>query len=888
VELLEREAERGAVEAALDESRAAGRVIVVAGEAGIGKTALVATVCIPAPERRVLWGACDPLVTPRPLGPFWDVARAIGDGGLLALLRAGAPREEMLAAVLEQLAGERPGISPAVLVVEDLHWADDASLDLVALLARRLARGCLVLTCRSEGLGDRPQVRRVLASLPPDRVRRIELAPLSPDAVALLHERSGRTVHDLHALSGGNPFLVTETLSAPRPADGGEVPVTVRDALAQRLAALSATARDVVEIAAVIPGVAELDLLERASGAPAGSIDASVDAGILEVAGPALRFRHELARRAVADELPPLRRRALERRVLAALEAAGDADPARLAHHARRCGDVDAISRLAPLAAAAASAAGGHRHALEHWEVALSVADGADAGPTLRALEGVAVEAYLCGRGERALEARRALLERHEAAGDALRAGDDLRWLSRVLWWSGRGEEAEAVGDRSIAVLEPFADSRELAMALSGRSQLAMNAERDDEAIALGERAAALGRRLGDAETIAHALTNVGTALIGRPENERGRALLHEAHELAARAGLDDHAARALVNLASCTAVRRRDDGRVFADLERALAFTRERDLDGYVQYVLGVRACVQLLRGAWVAAEADARAALEHREQTGVTQCPALIALGRLHARRGEPQAGPTLQHAWRLAQTTGELQRLAPAAASIAEHAWLEADPAAIVAAVSPVYALALARGHAWARGELAFWLWRAGALTDAPGDVVEPYARAIAGDARGAAAAWTAMGFPFEAADALTDGDGADRLQALAVLDGFGATRTATVVRRRLRSDGMRRIPRGPRPASRRGPAGLTPRQLDVLELVGAGATNAEIAQRLVISPKTVDHHVSAVLAKLGVASRREAAAAAARLSAPADGAPRSPRWGAPPDVARPPRT
>jgi DNA-binding CsgD family transcriptional regulator len=609
----------------------------------------------------------------------------------------------------------------------------------------------------------------------------------------------------------------------------------------------------VVELAAVIPGPAELWLLDH----DAAAIDECIAAGLLTLDGEALAFRHDLARRAVEDAISPVRRRELDRRVLETLEAAGGADPARLVHHARRAGDAAAIRRLAPEAARAASAARGHRQALEHWEAALEA--GADA------LEGVAYEAYLCGRMDRALEARRALLERHEAAGEALRAGDELRWISRLLWWSGRGAEAEAALDRSIELLEAFPESRRLAMALSARSQLAMLAERNEEAIALGTRAVALARRLGDDETVAHGLTNVGTALVGSTGVERGRALLEEAHALAAAGGHDDHAARALVNLSTATLVRCRDDPRGGEDVERALRFARERELDGYVQYLLGVRANVGLLRGEWHVAEADARASLGLGERPGVSLCPALIALGRLQARRGEPQAGETLDDAWRLAVASQELQRLAPAAAARAEHAWLDGDLERTAAAVREAHELAVARGDPWARAELACWLARAGEPARAYDDDPEPYARALAGDWLGAASAWARIGFPYERADALSEAAGEPaRLEALAVFDQLGAARSALNLRRRLRAAGVRRIPRGPRAVSRGAPAGLTPRESEVLELVIEGATNAEIARALVIAPKTVDHHVSSVLSKLNVTSRREAGAAVARLT------------------------
>jgi len=843
VELLERDGEREALEAAIAESRVAGRVVVVSGEAGIGKTALVSSL---AEAHRVLWGACDPLITPRPMGPLRDVARQAG--GPLAEAVDGS-REDLLSAVLDELR------APAALVVEDLHWADDATLDFIALLGRRLprSRGCLILTCRRE---LRPEARRVLAALPRECVRTVEPEALSAQAVALLAERAGRDASDLYATSGGNPFFVTEVLAAPA---GDHVPASVRDAVAMRAAAAGPEARAVAELVAVFPGPADLALVVPLARADAAAIDRCVETGLLQLRGDALAFRHDLARRAVEDGLSPLRRRELNARVLRVLEATGE-DAARLVHHARHAGDAEAIRRLAPAAARAAAAAGGHRQALEHWEAAL------EAGGETEALEGVAVEAYMCGRHDRALEARRELLVRHEAAGDPLRAGDDLRWLARLEWWAGDGSAAAEAADRAVALLEAFPDSRELGMALSARSQLAMLSERHDEAIELGTRAERLARRIGDRETVAHALTNVGTTLLNENRDGRGRAFLEEAFAIAIEAGYDEHAARALVNIASSVLTRRPDDPSVAEDIERALRFARERELDGYVQYLLGMRANLLRLSGRWDAAETDARASLGLGEHIGVSLCPALVALGRLQARRGDPEAGATLAEAWRRAVSTKELQRLGPTAAARAEHAWLDGDLDAVAVIARPAYDMAAELGDAWTRAELGHWLHRAGAaVRAAPGDP-DGYALAIGGDWRGAAAAWEARGFPYEAADALSDADDPDvRLEALARFEAIGALRSAANLRRRLRAAGVKRIPRGPRAASRAGPAGLTPRETEVLELIVRGATNAEIARELVIAPKTVDHHVSAVLGKLGVGSRREAGAAAERLVA-----------------------
>ena len=467
-----------------------------------------------AREVRALYGACDPLGVPRPLGPIHDVARA-ATGPLAGALESGA-REPVLDALLETLGARRP----TAIVVEDVHWADDATLDLLTLLARRLpaARGCLILTCRSDALAERPDVRRALGALPRTALDRIEPAPFSAPAVESLARHAERDAAGLHAVTGGNPFFVTEALAAPP----GRVPGSVREAVMLRVSSLPKDAREVVELVSVVPGRAELWLLPEVS---TGAVDACVAAGMLALQGDAVAFRHDLARRAVEEAIGPLWRRQLNANVLRALEARPGADAARLAHHAGGAGDADAIRRWAPAAARSAAAAGGHRGALAHWEAALAAAGGDDS----EALEGVAVEAYLCGRPERALEARRAVLALHEAAGDPLGTGASLRWLSRLLWWTGQGEEAAVAGERAIALLETLPPGSELAMALSGQAQLAMTADRGVEAIALGTRAIELARKLGDRATLAHALTNVGTVRVGRAEHEHGREQLEEA-----------------------------------------------------------------------------------------------------------------------------------------------------------------------------------------------------------------------------------------------------------------------------------------------------------------------------------------------------------------------
>jgi len=861
IDLLERASMLEELSDVLAATAAGGRVVLLAGEAGIGKSALVKRFTErQSADARFLLGACDPLLTPRALGPLHDIAPQTG-GRLAELLASGGPREAVFAAFLDQLA--RPP-QPRVVVVEDAHWADEATLDLLVFLGRRLERtpAMLIVTYRDDELGADHPLRGVLGALPQGVVHRMRPRPLSEAAVAELARRAGRPAAGLRGLTGGNPLLVTEVLAA---GDAG-VPMTVRDLVLARLAGLPANAQEVVRLVAVVPTRAELWLLEEALGPEPAAVERCVAAGLLVVGEEAVGFRHELLRQAVEGALSTLGRHQLHRRILRVLsEAQGrGVDIARLVHHARQADDAEAVLRYAPAAARQAAAVSAHREAVEHYRAALPHADRLPPPVRAELLEGYSFQAYLSGLAQEALEARQAALRIREAEGSSSeQLGESLRWLSRLSWWAGRRAEAEAAAARAIAVLERDEPGHQLAMAYSNQAQLDMLAYRTEAALAWGSRAIELARRLGDHEALTHALTNIGTArLLGGDPG--GRVELEQGFQVAVATGLEDHAARALVNLAS-VALDFRDYRHAREHLDRALAFTVQHDLAGNAQYMLGMRARLRLEQGDWAGAEQDARAALAELEQRrqGPRAVDALVALGLLQARRGDPDANGTLEEAAARALPTGELQWIGLVAAARAEDAWLHGalDRTATEAAMG--YALALRAGHPWFAGELACWLWRAGALPEVPAVAAEPYRLLLAGDWRAAADAWQALGCPYEQAQALALGDEEAYLQALGLLDGLGARRTARRLRRQLRRRGNLRIPRGPNRATAANPAGLTGRQVEVLRLLAEGLTDAEIAVRLSLSAKTVGHHVSALLAKLGVGSRRQAAAAARRL-------------------------
>ena len=681
--------------------------------------------------------------------------------------------------------------------------------------------------------------------------------------MAELGRRAGRPTAGLRALTGGNPLLVTEVLAA---ADTG-VPPTIRDLVLARLAGLAADAQEVVRLVAVVPTRTELWLLERALGPPAAAVEACLAGGLL-VAGPdAVGFRHELLRRAVEGSLSALARRELNRRVLEVLAGAPEeaVDVARLAHHAREAGEVEAVLRYAPEAARQAAAVAAHREAAGHYRAALANADRLPAEARADLLEGLSVEAYLSGLAAEAVSARTAAVALREADGDLERVGEGLRWLSRLHWWDDSRQAAEAAAARAVAVLETLSPGHQLAMAYSHQAQLDMLANRLEPALAWAGRALELARRLDDRETLTHALTNIGSVRL-HDEDQGGRADLEEAFAVAEAAGFEDHAARALVNLATVPLEVRRY-GHAHQDLERAITFAKTHDLTGYVEHLLGNRARLRLEQGDWAGAERDAQAALAERVHTSIRVVEALTVLGLLQARRGDPAAAATLQEATERAFATSELQWLVPVAAARAEHAWLDGDDGRAAEEADRVLALATGVGQRWYAGELALWLRLAGAPPREPVAVAEPYRLLLAGDWRASADAWRELGCPYHRALALGCGDRDEALlEALSLLDGLGARQTAQRLRRQLRQRGNLRVPRGPTRATAANPAGLTDRQVEVLGLLAQGLSNPEIAARLSLSAKTVEHHVSALLAKLGAGSRREAAAAARRLGIP----------------------
>ena len=831
-----------------------GIVALIAGEAGIGKTTLLQQFARQQRKvPRVLWGACDALFTPHPLAPLHDIARQV-QKGLLAAITAG-DRDAIFNAALDEL--ERG--PPALVVLEDMHWADEATLDLLKFLGRRIqrTRSLLVVTYRDDEVGTRHPLRFVIGELPRAHVRRQRLDALSESAVAELATRAGRSAAGLHSATGGNPFFITEVLAT----GAGAVPVTVRDAVLARALRLAPAAREIAELVSLIPGRTEDWLLEEALHPDEAGIEGCLDIGMIRGEDGSLAFRHELARRALEDSIPQTRQRDLHAKVLAILSGRQGISSARLAHHADCSRNADEVLRHAPAAAAQAVAVGSHSEAASHYRVALRYAGDLAGEDRARLHELLAYECYLTDQIGPAAEARQVALEVWRASGDKLREGDSLRWLSRLNWFLGRRAEADQYAAEAVAALEPLPAGPELAMAYSNCSQLAMLRGDVDAAVDWAERAIRIAEPGGFMEILSHALNNLGTAQLIAGDVS-GQTMLERSLAIALDNRYQEHAGRAYTNLGTTSVEHRRyDDAKRF--LDAGLAYCEQHDLDSWYLYMLAWRARLKFELGDWNSASADAEQVLAHPRTSPISRIPALTILGHLRVLRGDTDASSPLDRARELAERANELQRLAPLACALADAAWIEDDVARIPREVEPAYALTHESRDRWKKGKVVAWMWRADALESAPSGVAEPYVMEFAGDWRGAAQAWHVLGCPYEEALVLAwYGDEPAQLAALDIMQNLGATAAANALRKRMRAKGVLKIPRGSRATTRSHPQGLTKREVQVLDLLAQGMRNAAIAKRLFLSTKTVDHHVSAILTKLGVPSREEAVAFAQR--------------------------
>jgi DNA-binding CsgD family transcriptional regulator/tetratricopeptide (TPR) repeat protein len=900
--------ELAALEEALEAARGGlGATALISGDAGIGKSRLVAELAARAPGYAVLTGRCLDLVgTELAYQPF---AEALG--GLPERADAGS-QLRVFEAALAALA-ERAARAPVLLVLEDLHWADASTLDLVVFLAHNLQdRRVLVLgTYRADEPASAERLRRL-----EDAVGRsgaalaLELGPLARgDLSMLLATDDPAVTRAIVARAEGNPFFAQELLCA---GVQGELPRGLRDLLLRRVARLDRATQDLLRLVAAAGRDVSYALVRDAAAQPEQcvreSLRRAVEHGVLVADQPSgcFRFRHALLAEAVHATILPGEREALHGRLAEVLARDGGASPAELAPHWAAAGrNAEALSASVE-AAAQAEAVFGLAEALSHLERALAVWPTVPDAAQLTGLQEAELCARAAGLADQVGNAPRAVELVRRAIGlvgadDLHRAGLLHVGLGEYLYGTGADEAALAALERAVELVPAEPPSSQRAYVLGSLAGGMMMAWRHEESLALAERAFALARRLDAGEAEVRALTVIGFDLCYLGRGAEGIDHMHHALQLAEDIGDLVGLERAYVNVTDALTML----GRLWEAARLARAGLKTLSRYGVDSALLPANWIEALLAtGQWD--EADRLSATALRDTTTSFRSWLLVLRAELETARGRFHAAAEhLEAARAAADPDHVLGRYDARVAELAlwERRWTDADRtitdgltrasrreaaqirvqlcALGLRAQAELAALARARRDAGAQRDR---LDRAGELlatarvAAADAASITPNAGAwfalaeaehtrAHDDARpapwsDAAAAWQRLErAPLAAycrwrhSEALV---AAGRPRAEAGVPLRDAYAVATRLRARPLLDEIERLatrarldpappPPAPSPALD-APAGLTPRENEVLALLARGLTNREIADQLVISVKTASVHVSHILRKL----------------------------------------
>ena len=831
--------------------RGSGQIAVISGDAGIGKTSLVEFFTGQHKDTaKIYWGACDDLFTPRPLAPLYDIANKM-KSNIIDKLELGSSRPSIFNEFLNEINQKEPNI----IVIEDVHWADESTFDFIKFLAKRINKykSLLIITYRSDEIGSTHPLRLTFSNIPSKYLRRFELPPLSKHAVKMLANSFGRKDDSIFTKTGGNPFLITELLMNNQE----NIPATVKDLIAFRVSRLSSDARSAVETFSVIPGTVEkwmVNLLIKNYNV----IDEAVECGILKVENDSISFRHELLKIAVEESLSETKRFENNTAVLDILLKQKNIEPflPRIIHHAARIANKEVIFKYAPLAAKQASKLGAHEQALKHYMTALRFSEHLSAEEQLEMLEGYAHECYLTARIEEGIKACKSIKEILRDHHNPLREGENYRRLSRLLWYSGKDREGEEYLLKAIDTLKEFTPGKELAMSYSNLSQIYMLREETGTALKWGEKAAELAKSLNDVEIEAHALNNIGASKMFASD-DTGEKYLKKSLEISLQNNFHEHACRAYVNLGTVSLYRRKlsEADRFFT---AGIDYANETDINLASLCIAGEAAQTKLYLGNWDEAFEISYAVYEKNKVPALDKLLPVNIIGLIRARRNDPGAFQLLNEANDLVDDTGELLKLVKVKSARAEAFWLINKLPENINELIACYGVVKASNNPWAIGEIAFWLWKGDSLPGIPECIAEQYLLQIKGNWLAAAGLWEELKCPYEQALALSDGNEKAMKKAVEIFDGLGAAAASQLIKQKMRQSGIKNIPKGPRQSTKENPSGLTERQMEILKLVANGLSNSEIGNKLYISTRTVENHISTIFSKLNIHSRVEAAA------------------------------
>jgi DNA-binding CsgD family transcriptional regulator len=543
----------------------------------------------------------------------------------------------------------------------------------------------------------------------------------------------------------------------------------------------------------------------------------------------------------------------LHARLLDALERTGLADAAVLTHHAVAAADAPRAARYGEQAGYDATRAGAHAEAAAFFEIALAHHQGS-ARERAVLLGRLAFEQYMTNKLDLAIASITASFPLWDELGDAAGLSSAHERCAVYEYYSARRTRAEQLAERAAGLVDDDTGGQSPAYAAARLTRAYLAFQRSEYALsaACSDDGLRIGRESGvDALVVRAGIVRAATELARGEEGAREElvALI----ERARATGLEEVASTGFTNL-SYLDVDQRRLATAEGVLQESLALTIERDIPICNHWQTAVRSRLRLLEGRWDAAIEDADACLRLPGMPLAQLWPNVVEGLVLLRRRGSDNGH--LDEAWRLAESLDEPLRRVPVLAALAERSWLTGTPDPRVIEAARGIWVPDARATAWVAGDLALWLRRLELTVPVDAESLpEPFRLTLAGQHEEAAAWWRRACATYDEAMAWSDSDDpALRVSGIERLDLLGATATADRLRRDLRELGVEQVPQRPRASTRANPAGLTNRQLDVARLVARGFTNAEIAERLFISPKTADHHVSAVLAKLGMPNRR----------------------------------
>jgi DNA-binding CsgD family transcriptional regulator len=750
---------------------------------------------------------------------------------------------------------------PVVLVIEDIHWADEATLDFIKFFARRISRtNCLmVLTFRDDITQNHP-LRNILGELSPDTFTRIQLPPLSREAVQKMADEKGYIGEDVYLVSGGNPFYVTEIVASY----SAGVPENVKDSILTVYNCGAEVTRNAWQLLSVMPEGLYTEWIPTIDEHFPEAIESCFTHGIIIHRNNRIFFKHELYRRTIESSLSPFRRLQLNKTVLQLFlpffEKQGAIE--RIVHYAKNAGDHKLVVQYAPVAAKQAASVGAHAEAAKLYLAAIEYADVRQHDLMVQLYENYTYECYLTNQIKDAIIYQSKALKLWQERGDTEQIGNSLRFLSRLWWYDGHRKEAESYGMQAIEIFESQPASKAKAMAFSNLSQLKMLSEEVHEAIKWGTLAIDMAKELKDEETFCHALNNVGTVRWRIPGmHAEGKILLEESLSLALKNSYHEHAARAYTNLISCSvSIKDYETARKY--LAEGLQYCEERDLHSWMRYNLSWRAKLLLDTGDWDEAYAIATNLLSHPAQPGIIKIGALVIAATINMRRGEGDGAALLHQAKALAVVTKEHQRILPVIVACLEYEWLTGGPILDDEDLDITVTLMRNVENIYLNSEAVFWFRKA-----RPADT--KWQQFYQHSQQGKEAKANGIVFqnaaeePYKKALSKFNGNEDDKRDALALLQSLGAETVYQKLKQEMRSLGIKKIPRGLRSSTKSNAAQLTVRELDILHLLKTGAQNKEIATSLFISPKTVDHHISSILFKLDVPSRIKAVTEAEKL-------------------------